>query len=70
MDTIEIRRVHAGEAALAQKALQMLIPEDERGGKTPSVDHLQSLLKAQTNCLILALQHTDPVGFTIAYREM
>jgi ribosomal protein S18 acetylase RimI-like enzyme len=66
-DTITIRRIQTGEEVLAQQALQTLIPEDERGGTIPSLEHLQSLLNAHTNYLILAMQDTEPIGFAMAY---
>jgi aminoglycoside 3-N-acetyltransferase I len=66
-ETIEVRRIQAGEERLAQNALQALIPEDERDGKMASLRHLQHFLEERTNCLILAVRGTEPIGFAIAY---
>lgn len=64
---VEVRRLGAGDEQVAQAAVLLLVPEDERDGCTPSLEHLRELLAASSNCLILALLDGDPIGFTIAY---
>ena len=64
---VEVKRLVVGDEELAQTAMLLLVPEDERDGQTPSLGHLRQLLAAPSNCLILALLNREPIGFTIAY---
>jgi len=64
---VEIRRLGIGDEQLAQTAMLLLVPEDERDGCTPSLEHLNTLLKSPSNYLILSLLDRNPIGFTIAY---
>lgn len=64
---VEVRRLGVGDQQLAQTAMLLLVPEDERDGQVPSLEHLRQLLDSSSNCLILALLNGKPIGFTIAY---
>ena len=64
----EIRRLQPGDERLALQAVRELMPEDERDGREPSIQHLDRFLRQDRNYLILALADSVPVGFLTAYR--
>jgi aminoglycoside 6'-N-acetyltransferase I len=64
----EVRRLQAGNEHLALQVVRELMPEDERDGREPSLEHLQRFLSQDTNYQIVARDGNRPVGFLTAYR--
>ena len=64
----EIRRLQPGDEHAALQVVRGLMPEDERQGSEPGIQHLQRFLAQDTNYLIVATFGTLPVGFLTAYR--
>lgn len=66
----EIRRLQQGDEQLVLQAVLDLKPEDERGGRQPSIQHLRRFLAQDTNYLIIASKDSVPIGFLTAYRML
>ncbi len=65
---IEVRRLQPGDEPLALQIVRDLIPESERDGREPGLDHLQRLLAQDSVYQIAAMDGNIPVGFLTAYR--
>ncbi len=66
----EVRRLQPGDEELALQVVRDLMPEEERDGREPGLEHRQRLLAQDTNYLIVALDGSRPVGFLTAYRML
>ena len=62
------RRLQKGDEVLALQVVRDLMPEDERDGREPSLEHLQQFLSQDTNYQIVVMDGSQPVGFLTAYR--
>ena len=65
---IEIRRLQPGDEQLALQVVRDVMPEDERDGREPTIDHLKRMLEQDTNYLIAAIADDAPISFLTAYR--
>ena len=65
---IEIRRLSAGDEAVAIEAIHELKPAEERAGHDASKEHMRQLLARDENYLYIASVDAQPVGFLLAYR--
>ena len=64
----EVRRLQPGDELLALQVVRDLMPEEERDGREPGLEHRQRFLAQDTNYLIVATAGSRPVGFLTAYR--
>lgn len=65
---LEVRRLQPGDEQLALQIVRDLMPEDERDGREPTLDHLEQFLAQETNYQLVAMDGNKPVGFLTAYR--
>ena len=64
----QVRRLQPGEEQFALQVVRELLPEDERDGREPTIQHLHHFLAQDTNYLIVASAGGVPIGFLTAYR--
>jgi len=65
---LEVRRLQPGDEQLALQIVRDLMPENERDGREPGLNHLRHLLAQYSNYLVVAVDGNKPVGFLTAYR--
>jgi ribosomal protein S18 acetylase RimI-like enzyme len=64
---VEVKRLNREDAELAQRAINILKPAQERDHKDVTADYMRAFLGEEKNVLILGLEDHSPVGFALAY---
>lgn len=65
---MNIRRVGRGEEALWLRAVEALVPDEDRGGRLASPAEITQILDDSRCYLYLAFLEADPIGLLSAYR--
>lgn len=65
---IKVKRLSPGDEELAQRAINIVKPAEERNHTDVTVDYMRKFLRQVNNVLVVAGEQGRPVGFALAYK--